>query len=57
MCKYCNMIPDIHDWSETNITYSGESDICDGKYEGCKIVYYKDKIHLYLNNNSLNLEI
>ena len=38
MCRYCNMIPDIHDWGETNITYSAEGDICDGKYEYCKIL-------------------
>lgn len=44
MCRYCNMIPDIHDWGETNITYSTEEDICDGKYEGYKIVYNNDYV-------------
>lgn len=45
------MIPDIHDWSETKITYSGESDICDGKYEYCKIVYNNDKYYMVLRGS------
>ena len=51
MCKYCNMIPDIHDWNETNITYSAEEDICDGKYEYCKIVYNNDKYYMVLRGS------
>lgn len=51
MCRYCNMIPDIHDWSETNITYSAEEDICDGKYEGCKIVYNNDRYYIVLRGS------
>lgn len=45
------MIPDIHDWSETKITYSGESEICDGKYENCKIVYNNDKYYIVLRGS------
>ena len=45
------MIPDIHDWSETNITYSAEEDICDGKYEYCKIVYNNGKYYIRLNSS------
>lgn len=51
MCKYCNMIPYIHDWSETKITYHGESDICDGKYEYCKIVYINDYYYIVLRGS------
>ena len=51
MCRYCNMIPDIHDWNETEFTYSAEEDICDGKYEGCKIVYYKNKYYIRLTGS------
>lgn len=45
------MIPDIHDWGETKITYSGESEICDGKYENCKIVYNNDKYYIVLRGS------
>lgn len=51
MCSYCSMIPDIHDWSETDITYSGASDICDGQYEYCKIVYNNDKFYIVLRGS------
>lgn len=51
MCRYCNMIPDIHDWNETNITYSAEGDICDGKYEYCKIVYYNGNYYIVLRGS------
>lgn len=45
------MIPDIHYWSETKITYSGESDICDGKYERCEIVYNNGKYYIRLTGS------
>lgn len=48
MCIYCNMIPDIHDWGETEITYSGESNICDDKYEYCQIVYNNNNYYIKL---------
>ena len=51
MCKYCNMIPDIHDWSETKITYSGESEICDSKYENSKIVYNNGYYYIVLRGS------
>ena len=45
------MIPDIHDWNETELTYSAEEDICDGKYEYCKIVYNNDKYYIVLRGS------
>lgn len=51
MCRYCSMIPDIHDWGETNITYSAEADICDGKYEYCKIVYNNGHYYIVLRSS------
>ncbi len=37
MCKYCNMIPDIHDWCETEFDYSGDP-IVEGAHDICKII-------------------
>ena len=51
MCKYCNMIPEIYNYGETNITYVGEEDICDSKYEYCKIVYNNDKYYIVLRGS------
>lgn len=51
MCRYCNMIPDIHDWNKPSITYSAEEDICDGKYEYCKIVYNNEKYYIILRGS------
>lgn len=51
MCRYCNMIPDIHDWNETELTYSAEGDICDGKYEYCKIVYNNNNYYVVLRGS------
>ena len=51
MCKYCNMIPEIYNYGETNIAYSAEEDICDGNYEYCKIVYNNDKYYIVLRGS------
>ena len=51
MCKYCNMIPEIYNYGDTNITYVGEEDICDSKYEYCKIVYNNDKYYIVLRGS------
>lgn len=46
------MIPDIiYDRDETNIVYSAEEDICDGKYQYCKIVYCNDNYYIALRGS------
>ena len=45
------MIPDIHDWGETNITYSAEEDICDGKYETCRIIVRNERHYIQLTGS------
>ena len=46
MCKYCYLREDIHPYGE-RVDIIGK-DICDGKYEACKIIKRGERYYIQL---------
>lgn len=49
MCKYCDLREDIHLYGESTDMLGEE--ICDGKYEGCRIIERGERHYIQLSGS------